>query len=107
MKNFGHLILFCVALMVCFGFTACGNKGGTLEFNNDRNFTVWVTLDIDGREIFSGYELLPGTKKDYSSDEDFNWNYVIRQEGVLRPLTGYGNITNGDTIVIWMSGIFK
>jgi predicted small lipoprotein YifL len=102
MKNFNFLVL---VFLICLGLAACG-KGGTLEFNNDRDFSVEVSIDIDRKEVFSG-TLSSGEKKSFSRDEDFNWYYTVRQSGSIRPATGSGFITGGDTVVIWTSGIFK
>ena len=110
MKKTSHIIFLGIVFIICLGITACGKKGGTLEFNNDRNFTVWITFDINGKEILYQYELLPGQKKNYSDSEDFNYSYSVRDKPINQwatPLSGYGNITGGDTIVIWMSGIYK
>jgi hypothetical protein len=95
-------VLMGLALAIC--LMACGQKGGTFEMVNDRSFSVQLTFYVNNVLEFN-ITLLPGEKKSYSKNEDFNWRYVLQQLPSGPTFNGNGFLTNGDVFRISVSSL--
>jgi hypothetical protein len=98
-----------LAFLICFGLTACGKEGGTLEvivWGYSRN----VQILFDDVEVFNGLlEDNQSVKK--SKNEDFSYKILdqrVRVEGEMEwpKSTRRGTVSGGDIVTIRLDSLW-
>jgi hypothetical protein len=90
-----------VVLAISLGFTACGEKGGTLKLVNDEDTRWAFSIRFDGKEqrVNDGATGIdPGQTIQAHSDEDTS--YVVYSGNTL---LCKGSLSGGDTVTKYFS----
>jgi hypothetical protein len=98
-------VLGIVVLAISLGFTACGQKGGTLKLVNDTDAIRYFKVRFDGKDVKinnGAYQIDPSQTVKAVSDEDTSYAvYPVSYSGFLTEGTKAlwnGTLSGGETV---------
>jgi hypothetical protein len=100
------LVLGIVITAICFGFTACGEKGGTVKIVNDTDYRTYFDIRFDGKsqKVKDGITYIdPSQSVQAVSDSDTSYAVYIGNSTSWGPAAKHGDLSGGETITVKVS----